>query len=151
MSLKIGLNCKLYYSDTELDGDTVTPATATWVEIDIVRDVSIPMERGKADLPTRGSTWNQSATTLLTAGLEFQIKNDTADAGYIALRDAFINNTEIAVAAMDGDIEVAGAEGLASNMMVENFTRGEPLEEGVSIDVRLCPSSQTEWYESTGS
>lgn len=48
---------------------------------------------------------------------------------------------------MDGDIQASGNEGLAGNFSVTNFSRNEPLEEGVTVSVTVKPSSQTEWYE----
>jgi hypothetical protein len=74
---------------------------------------------------------------------------ETGDAGFTALKSAWANGEEIALAAMDGDIELSGSEGLVGNFAVTNFSRSEPLEEGVTVTVTVKPASQTDWYEVT--
>ena len=71
---------------------------------------------------------------------------DTTDAGFTALQSAWASSAEIALAAMDGDIETAGSQGLAGNFTVTNFSRNEPLEEAITVNVTVKPSSYTTWY-----
>jgi len=52
---------------------------------------------------------------------------------------------------LDGAIDEAGNQGLASNCSVTSFTRNEPLEEAVTVSVTLKPSSFTDWYVVPGS
>lgn len=142
----LGKECKAYYSDTLLDGDNTS--TVTWNVIDNVRDLTLNLEKGEADMKTRGSGgWEQTKTTFKDASIEFEMLWKTSDPAFAAIRDAYLNDNEIAFAAMDGGIEVSGQEGLASNFEVSNFSRNEPLEEGVTVSVTLTPSSNTEWYE----
>jgi hypothetical protein len=82
--------------------------------------------------------------------MEFEMVWDTDDQGFTAIKDAWLNSTEIALAAMDGDISTGGSQGLASNFTVTNFSRNEPLEEAITVNVTVKPSSQTEWYEVSG-
>lgn len=151
MAKKVGLDCKLYYCATDLDGVTNTPALATWIEITNVRDLTLNLATGEADVSTRASSWRQTKQTLKEGSIDFEMMWDTDDAAFEALQAAWSDGTEIALAAMDGDIEVAGAEGLASNFSVTNFSRNEPLEEGVTVSITIKPSSYTEWYEVSGS
>jgi len=44
---------------------------------------------------------------------------------------------------MDGDVGTVGSECLAGNFTVTNFSRSEPLEEGVTVSVTVKPSSFT--------
>ena len=71
---------------------------------------------------------------------------DSSDAAFSALKDAWLNSTEIALAAMDGAVDTSGNQGLASNFTVTNFSRSEALEEAITVSVTVKPSSQTEWY-----
>ena len=150
MAKKVGKDCKLYRCATALDDESNTPALATWLEMTNVRDVNLPIEVGEADVSTRATSWRQVLPTLMDAGITFQMMWDSDDAGMVAVRDACLNRTEIAMAVMDDDIE-ATAEGLASNFSVFGFSRNEPLEEGVTVDITIKPSSYTEWYEAAGS
>ena len=148
MAKKLGLNCKFYYSDTLLDGDANTPSTVSWSEIDDIKDLTLNLETGEADVTTRGNNgWRATLATLKDGSIEFEMLWDTADAGFSALQTAWANGDEIALAAMDGDISTSGNEGLAGNFTITNFSRSEPLEEGVSVSVTAKPSSETDWYE----
>lgn len=148
MAHKLGMNCKFYYTGTLLDGDSNTPSTVSWNEADNVRDLTLNLETGEADVTTRANNgWRATAATLKDGSLEFEMLWDTGDAAFAALKDAWAGSDEIALAAMDGDIDTSGNEGLAGNFSVTNFSRNEPLEEGVTVNVTVKPSSQTEWYE----
>ena len=150
MAKKLGLNCKFYHSDTLLDGDVNTPSTVTWQEISNVKDLTLNLETGEADITTRANNgWRATLATLKDGSIEFEMLWETGDAGFNALKTAWATGAEIALAAMDGDIETAGSEGLAGNFTVTNFSRSEPLEEGVTVSVTVKPSSQTDWYEVT--
>ena len=71
---------------------------------------------------------------------------DPSDAGFAAIRDAWLNNAEIALMSLDGDQNTGGSQGLVSNFMVTNFSRSEPLEEAITVSVTVKPSSFTDWY-----
>jgi len=150
---KRGMDCKFYYSDTLLTGQAGgLPSDLTWNEVSNVRDLTINLETGEADVTTRANNgWRQTLGTLKDGSLEFEMVWDSSDAAFTALKDAWLNGTEIALAAMDGDIQTSGNQGLVSNFSVTNFSRSEPLEEGVTVSVTVKPSSYTEWYEVSGS
>ena len=134
MAIKLGLECKLYRDDS-----------GTWNEIGNVRDLTINMEMGVADVTTRGGNgWRQNVATLRDGTVTFQMVYDTADADFTALQTAFLATTaaarEIKIAAMDGDIATSGSQGLIAFMNVTNFSMPENLEEAVMVDVTLQPS-----------
>ena len=134
MAIKLGLECKLYRDDS-----------GTWNEIGNVRDLTINMEMGVADVTTRGGNgWRQNVATLRDGTVTFQMVYDTTDADFTALQTAFLATTaaarEIKVAAMDGDIATSGSQGLIAFMNVTNFSMTENLEEAVMVDVTLQPS-----------
>ena len=150
MAKKLGQECKFYHSDTLLDGTTNVPGTVAWSEITNIRDLTLNLETGEADVTTRANNgWRATKATLKDGSIEFEMLWETGDAGFTALKTAWANGDEIALAAMDGDIELSGSEGLVGNFAVTNFSRSEPLEEGVTVSVTVKPASQTDWYEVT--
>ena len=134
MAIKLGLECKLYRDNS-----------GTWEEIGNVRDLTLNMEMGVADVTTRGGNgWRQNVATLRDGTVTFQMVYDTTDADFTALQTAFLATTaagrEIKIAAMDGDIADSGTQGLVAFMNVTNFSMPENLEEAVMVDVTLQPS-----------
>ena len=136
MGYTLGLDCKLYRN-------TATYSTPTWSEITNVRDLTLSVEKNSADVSIRGSTWRLKATTLKEASIEFEMIWDHASEDFTALQTAFLNNTTVDVAAMDGAITTAGTQGLRAIMNVEKFSREEPLEEAVKVKVTLTPAYDT--------
>ena len=115
MAIKLGLECKLYRDNS-----------GTWEELGNVRDLSINMEMGVADVTTRGGNgWRQNVATLRDGTVTFQMVYDSSDADFTALQTAFLASTaagrEIKIAAMDGDIATSGTQGLIAFMNVTNF------------------------------
>ena len=134
MGVKLGLDAKLYRN-------TGTHAAPTWTEVKNVKDVTLNLEAGEADVTTRGNNgWRATVATLKDASVEFDMVWDTDDTNFAAFRDAFLNHTAIEVAVMDGDITVAGSQGLRATCMVTNFTRNEALEEAITVSVTIKPT-----------
>ena len=146
MSLKLGLEAKLFRNT----GDYATPI---WVELENVKDLTLNLEAGEADVTTRGNAgWRATVATLKDGSIEFEMVWDTADAGFTAIKDAFFNNDTIELAVMDGDIATAGSQGLRAMMSIINFSRNEPLEEGITVNVTAKPTysaNPPEWLEVT--
>jgi len=148
MGYVLGKDCKFYYSGSLLTGEAGgLPADLSWNEITNVKDLTLNLETGEADVTTRGSGgFRSSAPTLKDGGIEFEMLWDTADAAFTAIQAAWAAGSELAMAAMDGAIGTSGKQGLAANFVVTNFSRSEPLEEGVTVSVTIKPSTHAEWY-----
>lgn len=148
MSVRLGLDAKLYRN-------TGTYASPTWVELSNVKDVTLNLEKGEADVTTRGSGgWKQTVGTTKDANVEFEMVWDPADQGFTAIKDAFFNNTSIELAVMDGPLPPptgATSQGLRASFTVTKFTRNEPLEESLTVSVTIKPAYGTtpEWYAQT--
>ena len=98
MATRLGMDAKLYRNT----GDYATPV---WVEVSNVKDVTLNLEKGEADVTTRANQgWRATVGTLKDASIEFQMVWDTVDAGFDAIRQAFFNNTPLEFAVRDGDI-----------------------------------------------
>ena len=57
MAKKIGLEAKLYRN-------TGTYESPSWSEMTNVRDLTLNVEKGEADVTTRGATWPASAAAI---------------------------------------------------------------------------------------
>ena len=148
MSAKAGMQAKLYRN-------TATYATPTWALVPNVKDLTLNLEKGQADVTTRANNgWKASIGTLKDGGIEFEMVWDTADEGFTAIRDAYLNDAALELAVMDGDITAVGSQGLRASFVVTNFSRKEPLEEGISVSVTLkvaYSENAPEWMTVAGS
>jgi len=144
MSIKLGMEAKLYRN-------TGTYEAPTWVEMTNVKDLTLNLEKGEADVTTRANQgWRATAGTLKEGSVEFEMAWDTADAGFTAIKDAWFGGTTVELAVMDGDITVDGTQGLRATFAVISFTRNEPLEEAMSVNVTVKPTyaeHAPEWME----
>jgi len=131
MAIKLGMEAKLYYGTAGATANT---------ELINVKDVTLNLETGEADVTTRGNQgWRATVATLKNGTVEFEMIWDTGDAGFAAIKDAYFNNTAIALAILDG----ANGEGLDADFSITNFSRNEPLEEAITVSVTAKPTYST--------
>ena len=134
MSVKLGMDAKLFRN-------TGTYETPLWTEVTNVRDVTLNLEAGEADVTTRGNAgWRANVATLRDASLEFEMVWDAEDDDFTAIRTAFLTNGSVEFAVMDGDVATAGSQGLRALMSITNFSRSEPLEEAITVSVTAKPT-----------
>ncbi len=126
MAIKLGMDAVLNYKTGGVGGG------GSWTELSNVKDVTLSLETGEADITTRANSgWRATVGTLKEASVEFEMVWDTADAGFTAIKDAFFNNTEIGLQVLDG---TAGS-GLEADFSITNFSRSEQLEEALTVSV----------------
>lgn len=144
MASKLGMDGKLYYN-------AGTYASPTWTLLTNVKDVTLNLEKGEADATTRGNGgWRATKPTLKDGTIEFEMLWDTEDAGFTVIKDAWFDDTDVEFAVMDGLITTSGSQGLRAMMAVISFSRNEPLEEAMSVNVTIKPTYATnapEWLE----
>ncbi|MBN2585005.1 MAG: hypothetical protein JXL80_18230 [Planctomycetes bacterium] len=149
MSIVLGKDAKLYFCAAGIGG------TPTWTELVNVKNVDVNLQKGEADVTTRGNNgWKASVGTLKEGSIEFEMVWDTEDAGFTAIQTAYFNDTAIGIAAMDGPVATAGSQGLWADMAVIDFSRSEPLEEALTVKVTLKPTysaTAPEWKTIAGS
>jgi len=132
MAIVLGLDAKL------LRG---TAGTQAATEVTNVKDLTLNLESGEADVTTRATQgWKVSAATLKEASLEFTILYDTADADFTAFRTAYFSNTPLALFITDGGTV---SHGLDADFSITAFTVEQPLEEAVSVSVTAKPTAST--------
>ena len=144
---KTGLDCKMYRSETLATVATDAGyAAMTWIEISNVRDASEDATTGLADVSSRATVIRQELPTLIDLGGTFQMVWDSTDTGMLSIRAAFYASAAIALAFLDGDEATEGSDGVAGNWTVNGFTRNEPLEDGVVVDVTVKARSFSSTY-----
>ena len=143
MTVKRGMDAKLYYKAGGLG------APGSWSELTNVRDNTLNLEKGEADVTTRGNNgWRATIGTLKDGSVEFEMVWDPEDDGFDAIQDAYFNDSLIALAIMDGDIDTGS--GLQADFSITNFTRNEPLEEAMTVNVTAKPTysaNAPQWIE----
>jgi hypothetical protein len=119
----LGMNAKLYYG--------VAGATAA-TEMGNVKDVTLTLEAGEADVTTRANLgWRATAPTLRECTAEFEMVWDPADAGFAAIKNAFLTAGLIALKVLDQ----AGGQGPDGDFAITSFSRNEALEEAITVSV----------------
>jgi len=144
MAHVLGLAAKLYYN-------TGSYASPTWTLIGNVKDVTLTLEKGTADITTRAAAgWRATVGTLKDLTIEFAMVWDTTDAAFTAIQTAFMNNTSIEVVALDGLVATTGSQGPRVTCDVTSFSRSEPLEDALTVSVTLKPTYSANapaWFE----
>jgi len=131
MAIKLGMKGKLYY------GPAGSRATS---ELRNAKDVTLNLEKGEADVTTRGNEgWRATVGTLKEGSVEFEMLWDTADPGFNAIQQAYFNDTPLAFAILDGE----NGHGLDADFAVMNFSRTEALEEAMAVSVTIKPTYST--------
>lgn len=133
MPARIGL-------DAALRRGTVGAAIGTTTVVNNVKDLTLSMEKGEADITTRGgSGWRATLGTLKEATLEFTMNLDVSDPDFDAFHAAFFGNTNIALAVLD----FATGEGVLADWTVTGFSIEQPLEEAQTVNVTCKPTFVT--------
>lgn len=96
-----------------------TPAT----ELKNVQDVTCRGDKDTIDRIRRGIKWKGKKTTLKNLALDVQLLYDPTDGGFTAIRNAFVADTPIALAALDDQ-----GHGWIADYEVTQFERQEPVE-----------------------
>lgn len=127
MAYKLGLDAKLFYG---------TAGSSASTELTNVKDVTLSLETGEADITTRAAEgWRATAATLKDASVEFTMVWDTEDAGFSAIQNAFFNASPLSLFITDGE-----GSGLDADFVVTSFSRSEPLEEALTVSVTCKPT-----------
>lgn len=145
----VGRSAKLYYN-------SATHAVPTWVLIDQAIDVSVVLNKGKADVSCRASSYRKSGAGLKDVRIEFgYLHQNGADTVFDALLASYVSDTPKQLAAMDVAIATSGAQGMRAYMVAFDMSQGQEMEDGVKFNfvfehVRFIESSAVidpDWYE----
>jgi len=61
---------------------------------------------------------------------------DSANAGFVAIKNAYFSGSAIALAILDGE----DGEGLDADFAITSFSRSEPIEEAMTVSVTAKPT-----------
>jgi hypothetical protein len=137
----LGMNAKIYQG-------APGGALNTLTEMGNVKDVTLNLEAGEADVTTRANQgWRATAPTLRECTAEFEMLWKPGDAGFDAVKTAFLTSGGIRLAVLTGARDATGSEGPLGDFSITNFSRSEPLEEGVTVSVTAKLAVFDEWVE----
>ena len=142
----LGMNAKIYQGASVSDASTLDPSTLS--EMGNVKDVTLSLEAGEADITTRANSgWRATAPTLRECSCEFEMVWKPGDVGFEAIKTAFLTAGTVALAVLTGAYNEAGAEGPVGNWSITNFSRNEALEEAVTVSVTAKLAAFGQWFE----
>ena len=138
----LGMNAGLY------QGAAGSTDPSLMTEVANVRDVTLSLEAGEADITTRGNSgWRATAPTLRECSVEFQMVWKPGDTVFEAIKSAFLTAATVALAVLDQKSSVSGAQGPLGDFSITNFSRNEALEEAIVADVTAKLAVFVEWHE----
>jgi hypothetical protein len=146
--------------------NTGTYASPVWAAVNNVKDLTLTLEKGEADVTTRNNDgWRATIGTLKDASVEFQMVYDPEDTQFTAIRDAWLANTAIELLILDGGLPANTngdlpttpegqplAQGLRASFGVLTFSRTEALEDAMMVDVSIKPTyavNAPAWFTAT--
>lgn len=134
MSTRLGLDAALYRNSG-------TYSTPVLVKVGNCKDVTVNLEKNKADVTTRSNNgWRANIGVLKDASVDFAMVWNTSDENFQAIRDAFLHNTPIEFFVMSADVAETDSEGLRATFSIDKFTKNEPLEDAQGVDVSMSPT-----------
>jgi len=137
----LGKDAKIYQGEAAAD-------LATLTEMGNVKDVTLTLEAGEADVTTRANSgWRATAPTLRECTAEFEMVWKPGDAGFDAIKAAFLGGTTLELAILDQARETAGAQGPKGSFAITGFSRSEALEEAIMVSVTAKLAEFDEWVQ----
>jgi len=137
----LGMNAKIYQG-------AAGAALVDLTEMDNVKDVSLTLEAGEADVTTRANQgWRATAPTLRECTAEFEMLWKPGDAGFEAIKTAYLSSDTLRLAVLTGEKATSGTEGPLGDFSITNFSRNEPLEEAVMVSVTAKLAEFDQWVE----
>ena len=117
-------------------------------EMSNVRDVTLNLEAGEADITTRANGgWRATAPTLRECTCEYEMVWKPGDTGFDAIKAAFLAGTTVELAILDQARDVVGAQGPKGSFSITSFSRNEALEEAITVSVTAKLAVFDEWVE----
>lgn len=149
MAVKLGLKAKMYLGTNPratwgtADGSGIHSGAAPTglAEMGNVKDLTLNLNKAEADASVRSSNgWKTILAGLKEGSLEFEMLWDTADTSFQSFFASWLNDTVVAVAALDGDKATVGSQGLWADFLVTGFVKKEPLNEPQSVAITIKPA-----------
>lgn len=126
---RIGLDGKFYYGNAGATANT---------EADNVRNVNLNLSKRTAEALRRGKKWVAKKPVATEATLEFEIFDIEGDSFLATVKNAFMNDTRVALFPTDG----ASGEGLDADYYMTGFSRNENNEDFITYSVTAEPTDE---------
>ncbi|MHB1158234.1 MAG: phage tail tube protein [Phycisphaerales bacterium] len=140
----LGMNAKIYQGASGA-------ALATLIEMGNVKDVTLTLNAGEADVTTRANQgWRATAPTLRECTAEFEMLWKPGDTGFDAIKTAYLTSGGVRLAVLTGARDAPGTEGPVGDFSITNFSRNEPLEEGVTVSITAKLAVFDQWLKVAG-
>jgi len=137
----LGMNGKMYFG-------AAAAALGALTELTNVRDVTVNLEAGEADVTTRANSgWRATAPTLRECSIDFEMVWKPDDAGFAAIKAAYLASETLELAALDQARETSGAQGPKGSFSITSFGRSEALEEAMTVSVTAKMATFDEWVD----
>lgn len=142
----LGDDAKFYYSNTPLSSTSYATPLSTATELGIISNLTLNLSNDNPQYRIRSDDWVLNGVSKHDGSISFEMQWKPTDGGFAIIKTAFLNKAEIAGFALDQAKGTSGAQGVASNFVVTNFTRNEPVGEFQTVSVELKPSSYSGWH-----
>ena len=129
---------------TNKDLESIVDTSDEW----ITRRTGIKERRISSNGQGENTSELATAASLKECSAEFEMVWKPGDAGFEALKDAWLNGTEIALAFLSDAYDNDNAEGPVGDWSITNFSRSEPLEEAIIVNVTAKLSKFDSWFDS---
>lgn len=126
--------------DKYLYRNTGSYNSPVWNLIDNVRDLTLPLNKGKGDASRRTSNVKQYMPTMHDPEFTWEMVDDPADADLIALQDAWLADTLVEFAFADGPIATSGTQYRRYECVITEISESEPLDDVSMVSVKACPT-----------
>lgn len=137
----LGKDCKAYFGTAGAQAATL---------IGNVIDATLDFERDEIDASARDSgDWEEVVSSMKKGSINFSMRWKKTDAAFIAIRNAWLNGTAIALLFLDDLKTVPDAQGLDADFTVLKFSRKEDLRGLVTAEISVKPTPSTRapaWY-----
>ena len=134
--------------DAKIYQGTAGAELTAMAEMSNVRDVTLNLEAGEADITTRANSgWRATAPTLRECTCEFEMVWKPGDSGFDAVKSAFLGGTTLELAVLDQAKTASGAQGPKGSFSITSFSRNEALEEAITVSVTAKLAVFDEWVE----
>jgi hypothetical protein len=112
---------------------------AGWIDLTIVRNVSVAREMKEVDVTTRASLYELTDMRLTNAVIQLELPLDPLDAGYQALETAYVNKASVSLAVLSGAITAYGSRGPVGTFNITAFDREENLDGAIMMKATAKP------------
>lgn len=129
---RLGIISELHINE----GSTETP---DWTEADLVGDCSVNGDWNKGNSTARISRVDTEENTTLKLAITGNIRVESGDPAYEALRDAFVGDVVVDVLALNGPIDENGVEGWRFDGKVGSFSEDQNRDSVIFRSFTITP------------